>query len=352
MRNHRTRGAAALVGAATALIAAVVAPPTSGAFADPGVTPRSTDVVGVGADTTEALFDQLASDHNATRHGRRLFSWRTHGSATIRPKAGCRPITRPPGSSQGIDALIARQVLPGGRPCIDFARSIRPRLPGDPPNLRLFPFATDGLTWAANTDGNAPDSLTPPQLADIFTCRVRTWDRVGGTSADTIQPMLPIVGPGITYFLNQLGVDKLGDCVRTGVPQDQGTDPLIAGNPNALVWYSIAKYLAQAEYGHDDQHGALSLRMIQGLAPAVRNPASGRVEINAGQVAGVPAFPSTLMIKESVAVLAGPDGRLPRGPARLFAGPHSWICSSPRAQANIAEYGFLPLRGDSCGKPE
>ncbi|WP_131738945.1 substrate-binding domain-containing protein [Actinomadura roseirufa] len=348
MRDRWTRAASAVLGAALALTLAAGSP----AAADPATVPRTTDVVGVGADTTEVLFDDLAADHNTRSPGRRLFSWRTRGSQTIRPKAGCRPIVRPSGSSQGMDALVARQTLPGGRPCVDFARTIRPRLPGDPSTMVFLPFATDGLTWAANATGHAPASLTLAQLADVFTCRARTWDRVGGTSTATIEPMLPIVGPGITYFLEQLGVHEVGACVRTGVPQDQGTDPLIAGNPNALVWYSIAKYLAQAEYGHDDVHGSLSLRRIEGLTPTVRNPATDRVEINNGQATGVPAFPPPLMITQSIVLLTEKNGRIPHHLAHLFVGPNSWLCSTPRAQARIAEYGFLPHHGATCGKPE
>jgi ABC-type phosphate transport system substrate-binding protein len=350
MRDRWTRVTAVVLGAALALVPAPLTVPD--AAADPGRTPRAIDVVGVGADTTEVLFDRLAADHNASHRGRRLFSWRSRGSETIRPKAGCRPIVRPTGSSPGMTALATRQMLPGGRPCLDFARTIRPRLPGDPAHMVFVPFATDGLTWAANQAGNAPDSLTVAQLVDILTCRARTWTQVGGTSPETIQPILPVVGPGVAHFLERLGVREVGACVRTGVPQDQGTDSLIAGNPNALVWYSIAKYLAQAEYGHDDVHGTLSLRRIDGLTPTVRNPATGRTEINVGQVTGVPAFLNPLMITESLVLLADRDGRLPRHLIHLFVGPKSWLCSNPRAQTAIADHGFLPHRAPSCGKPE
>jgi hypothetical protein len=332
----------ALAGVAGLAALPLLAAPAS---ADPLRPPSPDTVVGVGADTTEVLFDQLAADHG---HG--LASWRTTGSETIVPKRGCRPIARPSGSSQGIDALLTRQVLANGLPCLDFARAIRPRLPGDPPSLAFSPFALDGLTWAANDGGNAPASLTLPQLAGIYGCQIRTWDQVGGRGTTAIQPKLPIVGPGILSFLNQFGLSGPGPCVQTGVPQDEGTDPAVAGNPDALVMYDIAKYISQSEYHHDDVHGALRLGQLEGLAPTVTNPATGRVEFNAGQVAGVPTFPPALQIEQSVVFLKTPAGQVPDNLGRLFDGPASWLCANPTAQADIASYGFLPLPPTACGR--
>src|SRR5215469_7425024 len=140
-------------------VAAAVAILTTGvASADPtGVTtPPRNSVIGVGGDITEGLFDNLSTDFN-TQHpsvfAHHLYSWdhiAADGSdGTITTKAGCTPITRPNGSSAGIAALEARQVLPGGTPCIDFARATRPRLSGDPSNIVFLPFARDGVTWVA-----------------------------------------------------------------------------------------------------------------------------------------------------------------------------------------------------------
>jgi hypothetical protein len=327
------------------------------ARADPpsGTVPRSSAVIGVGADTTETLFDQLAADYDNQRPhrgGLRFYSFGSRGASPITPKAGCAPIERPSGSSQGVTALLDRQVLRSGRPCVDFVRVIRPRLPSDPPALVFVPFAVDGLTWAANAGGHAPDTLSLAQLTAIFTCQARTWDQVGGQSGGTIQPKLPIVGPGITYFLNQLGVSQLGDCVQTGVPQDEGTDPVIAGNPDALVMYSISTYLSQTVYHHDDRHGSLQLRQIEGRLPTVVNPGDGRTEFNIGQVPGTPGFPSPLWIQESLAMLARDDGSLPHDLVRLFAGPRSWLCTNPRAQADVASFGFLELPQGVCGQQQ
>jgi hypothetical protein len=312
--------------------------------------------VGVGGDITEDLFNQLSLDYNPPSRGAhpasKLFSIDSVGSPSVRTKAGCRRIARPDGSSAGITALEGREILPTGQPCIDFARATRPVLPGDAPNLRTVPIVLDAVDWVANAGGNAPASLTQDQLAAIYECHATTWDQVGGTSTARIEPMLPAVGPGISAFLTlAFGITfaDLGPCVFQGVQQDDGTDPRIAGNPNALVFYSVGKYLGQAVYHHNDKHGALRLGRIAGRSPAVFNTSSNRVEINIGQVGGVPPLPTAFVIEQFVAYLADGGGNPPAGVRTLFVGADSWLCTSSRARATIADYGFLPLPPGLCG---
>jgi PBP superfamily domain len=349
---HRLKAALG-TGAAVVAIAAVLTGPAS---ADPRPTTvvRGHDLVGVGGDITEDLFGRLSVDYNrAAGSGARLYSYDSVGSATIRTKAGCDRIVRPDGSSAGIDALEARQVRADGEPCIDFGRATRPVLPGDAPDLRTVPVLLDGVDWAANAGGHAPRSLTPAQLADIYTCTATRWDQVGGRSHARIQPMLPDVGPGISAFLQlAFGItfSDLGPCVFQGVNQDDGTDPHIAGNPDAIVVYSVGKWLGQAVRRHDDKHGQLRLGDMAGTMPVVFDPASRRWEINIGQLAGVAPLPPVFVIEQFVAYLAGPDGTAPAGVASLFVGPDSWLCTNPRATADIADYGFLPLPASLCGR--
>lgn len=318
--------------------------------ADPPALPPPNAVVGVGSDTTEGLFDQLSVDYNKNaHHPAPLYSWWSTGSPSIRTKVGCRPMDRPNGSSPGIAALKARQFRPDGRPCIDFARSLAPRGPGDPPSLVYVPFARDALAWAANAKTNAPSSLSPSQLKDILECTATTWDQVGGESTDTIQPFLPVTGPGLAGFLYRLaGIIHVGPCVRQ-TQQDQGTAGPIADNPNALVFYSVAKYLSQTEYHHNDVHGTLHLGRIGGLSPTVLRPDNGRIEINIGQVHGVPPFPAIFGIDEYIVVPVGANGSLPNGITQLFVGPRSWLCSNQMAQHDLVQYGFLALPAEQCG---
>src|SRR5436309_372037 len=248
------------------------------ATADPsGKVPRGTDLVGVGSDTSESLFDQISADY----HGHRLYSFRSTGSSTITTKRGCAPIARPNASTPGITALANRQVLANGRPCIDFARSVEPRPPSAPANLAFVPFALDGLTWATNVRTNAPDMLSLDQLRAMIECTATTWDQVGGRGTDPIQVFLPHAGPGILGFLQRIGgITQVGSCVTFDMPQDQGTDPQLAGNPNAVVFYSIDKFIGQAVYHHDDVHGRLRLHGLAGVLPTVYDPATRHVELN------------------------------------------------------------------------
>src|SRR5262249_5084275 len=149
------------------------------------------------------------------------------------------------------------------------------------------PFALDAIDWATNAGSNAPPSLTAADIKAMIECTATQWDQVGGTSTATIQVYLPAQGPGLLQLLHHMaGVDQIGSCVRY-TQQDQGTDPQIAGNPNALVFYSVGKYIGQVYNGFADVHGDLVLGQVNGVTPVVSDPVSHRVQINVGQVPGV-----------------------------------------------------------------
>src|SRR5215469_17444250 len=110
----------AVVASAALLVVGVA----GSALADPprGVTPKETDVVGVGSDTTEFLGDQLAFDYNKSHTtGPHLYSWDATNPTTgaigdnITTKSGCSAIPRPDGASAGITALIANAKTSDGK---------------------------------------------------------------------------------------------------------------------------------------------------------------------------------------------------------------------------------------------
>ncbi|MBB4698597.1 substrate-binding domain-containing protein [Sphaerisporangium siamense] len=347
-RMGRTLGAAACAVAAITL----TAPAAQASASSSSASSRADLVVGVGSDTTEVLFDKLARHHNRgpAARGRVVNHWAT-GTPTITPKPGCAPIPRPNGSSPGIAALATRGTAADGSPCLDFARSVAPRSPGAPADAVFYPVARDGLSWASNESGNAPASLTVQQVADILECDAVRWDQVGGTSRETIDVYLPERGPGLVGLLRHLvGVERVGDCVGV-TQQDDGTTPEVKDNPNALVFYSIGKYIGQTVHHRADVHGDLRLGLVGGVAPTVRDPATGRVEINLGQVPGVAGLPESLRITEWVAVRKDADGTVPPKLARLFSGPGSWLCASPVARRDIRDHGFLPMPDGACGVP-
>jgi ABC-type phosphate transport system substrate-binding protein len=346
--RRRTLGVV-VAGVAVSALATGIASP---AGADPRNLPRQASVVGVGNDATEVLFDQLGRLYD-TEHpaGHALDSWWATGSATITPKAGCQPIDRPNGSSPGVLALLSRQTLPGGTPCVDFARSLSPRTPGAPSTLVWAPFAQDAIAWAANAGGNAPSTLTTADLRAIIECTATRWDQVGGTSHDPIQVYLPAQGPGILTLLNQMaGVTQIGSCVGY-TQQDQGTSTEIAHNPDALVFYSVGKYIAQAYEHSADVHGDLVLGQVDGLSPVVFNRLARRMQINVGQVRSLAAYPAALLLPEWVVLEENSDGKVSPQLARLFLGSTSWICANPRARRAIQDYGFLLLPPGECGHP-
>ncbi|MEV4313385.1 substrate-binding domain-containing protein [Actinocrispum sp. NPDC049592] len=292
-------------------------------------------IVGLGSDTTETLFDAFAAHYPGapvTSH------WAT-GTPKISLKAGCAPIDRPNGSSPGIVALATRQTAADGSPCIDFARSVAPRSPGAPADSVFYPIANDGLDWAANAVTNVPATLSISQIADILECNVTTWDQVGGTSHATIEPYLPERGPGLANLLHALvGLDHLGPCVGV-TQQDSGVTPEIKDNPNAIAFYSIGKYIGQAVYRIADVHGTLRLGQLDGAQPTVFNPATGRIEVNYGQVPGIKGIPAQFRIPEWVVA------RTPSTIAELV----EWICTSPTARRDIQNHGFLV--SPRCGVP-
>jgi len=103
-----------LLVAATAAAALTVLAATP-ALADPptGTTPKPTDVVGVGSDTIESLFNQLSVDYNKTHTSGKLYSFdATPQNSTITTKSGSSncTMTRPFGSTAGLDQAASRRL--------------------------------------------------------------------------------------------------------------------------------------------------------------------------------------------------------------------------------------------------
>ena len=109
---------------------------TGPAHSDPTFVPDANDIVGVGADTTQFVIDDLAIAFNKAKVGgtQRMASFDATGSPTIVLRKGSDPITRPNGANAGIDELQAN-------PDVSFARSSRgPNATGDE-GTSFYPFA-------------------------------------------------------------------------------------------------------------------------------------------------------------------------------------------------------------------
>jgi ABC-type phosphate transport system substrate-binding protein len=308
--------------AAVGFAAAVTLAVTAGgpAIADPpsGVTPKPTDIVGVGAGPTAYLFDQLSADYNSQhKNGVHLYSWDAVNPATGKPggsivtKAGCTAIPRPDGSSAGIAALhenVADPVSPGTF-CINYARSYRGRQSSDPPfaagGVVFVDLAGDAVTYASRDQAsggtNAPGNLSAKELKAIYLCQVTNWDQVDGPNAP-IHAFLPQAGSEVrSFFLTALGGGKTpitpGSCVSdqgNTLAEDQGVSPVL-NDPDAIVPYSVAAYIAQVYHSAAclnagctgnpacmptgsqnrfgcDQHGVLGLNEINGTRPVTPWP--------------------------------------------------------------------------------
>jgi ABC-type phosphate transport system substrate-binding protein len=370
---HRLRKVTAGIAvAAAAALVATAAP----ALADPPtgsngkqVVPASYDVVGVGANTDENLFNQLSVDYNATIPAKKHnanhpyfynFNATKPGSTSTAPttivtKAGCPAVTRPNGSTAGLKALDAN-MFDGktGHYCIDFARSSSSRSSSAPKagsgGVLYVEFARDALTWAtrsaAHGGSNAPASLTKAQLQGIFTCKTTNWKQVGGNSG-AIKVYLPQAGSGtLTSWEKFMGITTLGSCVNQSPEENQGESAQF-NSPNAVFIYSIADWVAQKYHspacgakpakGQDqfgcDVTGYLTLDKINNVAPTT----SAKVPaIN-------PKFPSGFF-RTLYNIVRWTGETKDHIYARLepFFGAKGFLCTSTIAKTAIVNYGFIP----------
>jgi ABC-type phosphate transport system substrate-binding protein len=282
--------------AATATLVTLTAGP---AFADPpsGTVPRATDVVSVGSNTTQYLFDQLSNEYNKAHKGGDplWYSWDATNPTTgaigdqIVTKAGCASIARPDGSGQGKSALETN-ARPSGNTtnyCIDFARSSSGRSSTDPAcatgGICYVSLAGDAVTWAdrnaASGGTDAPANLSVAQLVKIFTCQDTNWKQVGGKSAP-IEAYLPQTSSGTrSFFLLALGGGTTpitpGTCVSDlptsefpdGTLEENEGNNTVFDSPEAIFIYSVGDYIAQAYHSAPCTNSDKDCGFINGTAP-------------------------------------------------------------------------------------
>jgi ABC-type phosphate transport system substrate-binding protein len=368
---------------AAAAMTALVATP---ALADPpsGVTPKPTDVVGVGSDTIQNVFDQFSHDYNATHTTGKLYSWDalnpTNGAMgdPIQLKSGssnCN-IPRPDGSSAGITALENTKTTTGGAPCIDFARSSRARSSTDPTTISFINLAGDAVTVATQPGSNAPASLlTTAALTGIYNCSITKWNQIpgnsGGSSA-TISAFIPQNGSGTrSFFLGALGLTNPGSCVsssatRAGaagandntLQENEGVAPILNKNKaNVIFPFSVGKWIAEKFHSAScgtiaqcfadpthctptgtqnlfgcNTHGTMVLNKINGTSPTTGSGA--KTKINPGFT---PTF--TRLLFE---VVNAPQGTVPAS-LKSYFGPTGFTCTNAKAKTDLRNYGFLVL---------
>src|SRR5215472_2050659 len=359
--------------AATAVAALATVMAIGPAMADPptGVTPKETDIVGVGSDTLQNVLDQFSLDYNKTHlpPAKQLYSWDATNPKTgaigdpIVTKSGCSSTPRPDGSSAGITALDANAKTADGKAfCIDFARSSRPRASTDPAlgpgGIVFVALAKDAVTWASNATTNAPTNLTTAQLNAIYTCTDTNWSQVGGANAP-INAQLPQTSSGTrAFFLKAIGVATPGPCVNSTAEENEGVNPLLKG-PNVIFPYSVGKFIAekfhsakclnatctgspackptktQNKFGCDE-HGSMVLRNINGTKPTTGSGAKTVINSHFS-----PNFIRTVFV---VVRWAKTADNIPAYLDKFFASSkrHGWVCSDKTAHQDLINYGFLP----------
>jgi ABC-type phosphate transport system substrate-binding protein len=358
-----------IVLAATAAVALAATVFAGAAIADPpgGATPHHTDIVGVGAQTTEDLQNQLAIDYNKRySSGGRVYSFDAEGSPTIVEKKGCTAQVRANGANAGISALEANLRPKGDSSdyCVDYARGSRPRAQTDPNSIVFIPFAVDAVTWTADTHNgktNAPTSLSTLQLHAIYSCDASLlgtgktgpvkWNEVGGTGKAKVVPVIPPSTAGTrSFFLSMIGVTTLGACVQgqdNSVEQNEGTNAIFSGSsaPNIIFPYSVAVYLAQTEHNHGTgDQGDLVLRSVDGVAPTSGSGTKQKINVEFGYVRTV----------NNVVRNADSSGNtlaVPNYLQRIFGNGNvgsGWLCKSKEGRSDIKSYGFLPYA--QCGE--
>ena len=379
------RKAAAGIAAAAALAVVATAVP---ALADPpagaggkAVVPASFDMVGVGSNTDDGLFNQLTADYDktiaASEHGAShpyfySFNATKPGSTSTAPtkivtKSGCASIVRPNGSGPGLKALDNNTPDGKGTSCLDFARSSSgpsATSPKDGPGGVVYvALAEDAVTYATRDTGAtktvpatyAPKSLTVAQLKKIFLCTDTNWKQVGGAN-QPIKAYLPQPGSGtLSFWLKALGITTAGSCVSETLEENQGLSKQF-NSPNAIFIYSVADWIAQKYHSAActatptkaqnkfgcDQVGFLGLDKIGGVSPVT----TAKVPtINA-------AFKSTGFTRTIYDIVRYSTATADHIPATLdpfFAnkGRHGYVCTNATAVAAIVDYGFLP--STTCG---
>ncbi len=389
-----------------------------GGTAQADVAPSASDIVGVGSDTLQYMLDFGAdgdvngdSGFNAGKANRIVSFDATpdanaragylNGSTaaalkalnpTIVLRAGTSPVQRPNGSGAGIQALAVDTADQ-----INFARSSSPLSAaqvtvatgtGGVGNLHEIRLAKDDLAIAAGNTTNAP-ALSAAQLMSIYQCATTAtkWNQVGGTSSDTIIPVIPQNGSGTRKtFLQDIGFTvnsdgstspALGSCVKTYEENDpyalyldssgnQIADPYAttaAPNPDAIEPMSGGRLALYTSGYFTNPNTALGTGTASGdetvLAPKVKliktgTPSSGTIYDDVrglyvifrdADVTSSATFNGTSKNWVNTLFLAGASGGTP-----FFKGPAGQsLLAAAGVTPSYADCGVNPTSATPCG---
>ncbi len=250
----------------------------------------------------------------------------------------------PSGSGAGKAALGDRANL--GTACIDIARSSSGRSASDPATFEYYGFAKDAVSWAHFSDA-APADLSVAQLRKIYSCEVTNWSQVGGKDAVIVR-YLPPAGSGTRSFFvgTVLGAEPSAECGAIRIAgENDGTAVAAGDRPTAILPYSVAQWVAQANGVGTDVRAQAVVGALDGQQPVAGPDEGGRYQPNTSVInAGFPGVRTVYNVL---------DTRLPSYPQALRVvgfdadGP-GFLCSGAAA-ATLTTYGFTPLDRDVAG---
>ena len=378
-------------GVAALLVGALAVP----ASADPA-TDTYGQLVGLGSDTTQDVVNGLAAEIGDGK----LASYDAFGTPTVTVRNGGTAIPRASGSGAGRDALLVAigqiasksvSVPPTGTAAVnanvlgqvDFARSSSAPAAGDTTAegvVSYIPFARDAVSVAV-AEGS-PLAVVPfkvgssetasngdANLYDIYRGAIKyayisgtagNYSYVGvgatntapqGATAYAIQPLLPKSGSGTrSYFIGKLNLTEpnitaqpTGTIKATYVAGGATVDvqehdgSALVGDPTAIVPFSIAQWVAQAnEVGQvsDRRHGA-NILGLNGAAAVTQT---------AGSYATNSAFSALVRDVYNIVPSALADDAS-SDIAKAFVGTDSLVCTET---ATILAYGFQLLPGTTA----
>ena len=238
-------------GVATTSVVAASLSLAAPALADPpaGYAPASSDIIGVGSDTSEHALNYLADGnagvpgYNASNPANKLVSWNATapaGAPATINIPGNAAANRPNGSGNGMKALYA----PGNVPEIDFARSSSALDDAaKSAGLQAFPFAKDTLGLATAKNTNAPATISPADMVKIYSGAYTDWSQVPGGKAGAIAPKIPQSGSGTRkFFEEQLTANGWNKTYGPLVKEVQEHDPAaIKDDANAIAPFSVGR---------------------------------------------------------------------------------------------------------------
>jgi phosphate transport system substrate-binding protein len=348
-------------------LGAVAVLPAAPALAAPGGDGRVQSLAAAGSDTTQdvvgAILDAYRTDTTANPDGDVTINVpiRPASGVTVPADETCEQRTYVTAGQENPPASYPAPASSGGgknalkdpanltSACIDIARSSSGRAASDPAQFEFYGYAKDAVSFA-RFPGAAPGNLTLAQLRDIYACTVTNWSQVGGGDA-TIVRYLPPAGSGTRSFFvgTVLGGEPSTSCgeVKIAAENDGAAVPP-ADRSAAILPYSVAQWVAQANGASTDLRAGSLIGAIGGEQPVKGPDAEGRYEPDTAVINGV-SFPGVRTVYNVLDTRLPSYGQALRVVGFDATGPGYLCAGGAGVTAMLKRYGFTPLPADASG---